>query len=72
MHPDQVSIALLSAIPERIAKHMKMDELRSECKLRRLDVAGLKKDLVKRLSDFSPYEAAALAGAAAAAARGGS
>ena len=56
MHPaeasENVTLAALSAVPERIGKHMKVAELREECKRRKLAETGLKKDLVARLDSY--------------------
>ena len=56
MHPaeasENVTLAALSAVPERIGKHMKVAELREECKRRKLAETGLKKDLVARLASY--------------------
>ena len=56
MHPaeasENVTLAALSALPERIGKHMKMAELREECKRRKLAETGFKKDLVARLASY--------------------
>ena len=53
MHPaeasENVTLSALSAVPERIGKHMRVAELREECKRRKLAETGLKKDLVERL-----------------------
>ena len=56
MHPanasENVTLSALSAIPQRIGRHMKVAELREECKLRKLDATGLKDLLVARLDSY--------------------
>ena len=44
-NPDNRNLAGLAAIPERLGKHMRISELREECKKRGLPDSGFKKAL---------------------------